>query len=96
MIITYDKTYKVAGTGINWKLYSDVGFKDSLIVHQLLSFVKENPMIGFSKIAGELRKQYQNKKVRSRCSIVGNSDRIEIIVKGVFPRFYIERNICYK
>jgi len=92
-IVTYIKgPYKEVKSQSNWILYSDVGIKDSLIISQLLNVVKQNLNTPFEDLYSLLKESYKNKTVRSSCSIYQTTNRIEIINRGIFPRFYIELN----
>lgn len=97
MIATYNKTYKQLKKGNEWEFFSDVNLlKDSNIVHQLESVVLINLHLSFDEIHSKLKEEYKNKTVRSKCVIYKSDDIIEVIVKGVFPRFYIKKNRSLK
>lgn len=93
MIITYEKSYRPELDGNGWKLYSDVTFKDSAIIYRLYSVAVNNEKLSFDDLYERLREEYRNKTFKSRCEITKDNDRIEVIVKGVFPRFYIQKEI---
>ena len=96
MVVTYNKTYRPAKEGNGWELFSDVSFKDSLIVWQLESVVLRNLHLSFDGMYLKLKEEYKTKTVRSRCVIDKNDDSIEVIVSGVFPRFYIKKKSSFK
>lgn len=89
MQITYEKNYRKKCSGEDWDLMSDVGRKDSLIVYQLEKVAEKHTHLSFDEMAGLLRDYYKNRDVRSRCDIYEVDGRVEVVVKGVFPRFYI-------
>lgn len=91
MMITYEKGYRFNAAGNGWALYSDDKKNETLIVHQLRQFVLTNQMLTFDELYKGLKKQYRNKTVRSNCSIDICGERIEVTVRGVFPRFYITK-----
>jgi len=91
MVITYNKSYGESRKGIDWILYQDLKFKDSLIIWNLFNFVKANTGMTFDNLYESLKIQYKNKTVKSRCVIECDENRIEILTKGTFPRFYITR-----
>lgn len=92
MIITYNKTYRESVQGIDWQLFSCVSFKDSLIISELEGAVIQNSDTPFDELYNKLKGVYKNRTVKSRCDISKDETRIEVTVKGVFPRFYIEKN----
>ena len=96
MVVTYNKTYRQAKKGNGWELFTDVSFKDSNIVWQLESVVLANLHLPFDEIYLKLREEYKSKKVKSRCVIDKIDNRIEVIVRGVFPRFYIKKTSSFK
>ena len=91
MKVTYDKKYQQTISGPDWKLYTDVNSKDSLIVHNLLKIAKTQEKTPFNRMYAILHAAYEHKTVRSSCDIsyVPETGRLEITTKGVFPRFYI-------
>lgn len=91
MVITYNKTYREAAVGKGWKLYSCVSFKDSSIINILYNIVLKNTDVSFDQIYTSLKENYKHKTAKSRCEISHNNGRIEVTVKGVFPKFYIEK-----
>lgn len=91
MTITYEKNYRKKCDGNGWSLMSDVGRKDSLIVHQLEKCVSDNWQMPFEDMYELLKDFYKNRDVRSSCSIYEDENNIEVITKGVFPRFYIQK-----
>lgn len=92
MEIVYNKSYRKSCKGINWTLYEDVEIKDSLIIFHLFNFVKTNEEMLFDDLHEALKLEYKNKTVKSRCVIEKDSNNINILVKGVFPRFYVQKN----
>jgi hypothetical protein len=102
MEITFKKTYRKLdmdgsgefdcnNKGSNWTAYHCVDLKDSAIIHQLLNIVCTNRDVEFDTLYEKLKEHYKNKTVKSRCDIIKDEQRIEVIVKGVFPRFYIQK-----
>jgi hypothetical protein len=91
MIITYNKTYREASTGNGWKLYSCVSLKDSVIINILYNIVLKNTTASFDEIYTSLKENYKHKIAKSRCGITKDNGIIEVTVKGVFPKFYIEK-----
>lgn len=91
MEITFTKTYNKVTYGNGWILYSDVQLKDSKIIWILYHIVIKNTQVTFDEIYPSLKENYNNKTVKSRCDITKDENRIEVTVKGVFPRFYIEK-----
>lgn len=92
MVITYTKSYNEVCEGINWTLYQDIKLKDSLIIWKLFNFVKSNKEMLFEDLYAAVKFEYQTKTVKSRCVIEKDGQNINILVKGVFPRFYIQKN----
>lgn len=93
MIVTYNKTYREVVMGIDWTLFSDTKLhKDSLIVHDLENFVKTHQSTPFILLYDMMKWEYKHKKVKSRCDIQLEDNKIEVTVRGVFPRFYINLN----
>lgn len=89
MTITCEKSYRKVCEGNGWECMSDVGIKDSLIVHALLNTVKSNTDKTYDEVLSIIKLRYASRKERSKCSIYDN-DRIEICTKSIiFPRFYI-------
>lgn len=91
MEVTYTKHYRIIEDAPGLKIYSDVDFKDSLIVWQLLNIARKEKDKPTEEIYDILKEHYKNKTVRSSCHIIKNGGDIEILTKGVFPRFYIEK-----
>lgn len=88
-VTTTTKSYRGPYEGKGWKMYSDIAFKDCLIVYELHGHCLENPELSFEELHESLKEYYAKKKVRSCCRISKTDDRIEILKRGGFPRFYI-------
>jgi len=71
-----------------FKAYSWATFKDSLIIHQLLSVI-ENSDDKFDNLCAAIKEAYKNRTVKSRCDIYQTEDRLEITTKGVFPKIVV-------
>lgn len=94
MIITYQKTYRESVKGIDWQLFSCTSIlKDTVIIHTLEKIVINNPQLTFEEMFTSLKENYKHKTCKSRCDIYKDDKRIEVIVKGVFPKFYIQKTI---
>lgn len=92
MTITYEKNYQKKCEGNGWVLASVTSMNDSLIIRQLEKCAIDNTHIPFEDMYELLRDFYKNRDVRSSCSIYELGDRIEVIVRGVFPRFFITKS----
>lgn len=92
MTITFEKKYRESTKGVDWQLYSAVSLKDTVIIHTLEQIVINNPQVTFDEIHTSLVSNYKHRTAKSRCDINKDGDRIEVIVKGVFPKFYIVKS----
>ena len=91
MIISYNKNYRPKGEGPDWELFSDVGFKDTLIISKLESIALEHKDKSFDDVVAILRGYYKNKTERSSARLISYKGGFEVIKRGVFPRFYIQK-----
>lgn len=94
MTITYERNYQKKTEGPDWELLSDVGSKDSAIIHALEAFAIMNRQMCFSGMYDLLRSRYARRMERSRCTIVENTDwgTVEVCGKSlIFPRFSIKK-----
>ncbi len=87
-----DGKFNCNNQGKNWAAYHCVDLKDIHIIHKLLNIVVVNKDVDFDTLYEKMEEHYKSKTVKSRCYIMKDEQRIEVIVKGVFPKFYIEKD----
>ena len=94
MRVNYTAKYTpgpVAKSG-EWKAFRRYKHNDTLIIDHLWKVVKESTDLTFEDLYRKIKEAYRTTAIRSICSIsTPTPDDIEVIVKGVFPKFYITR-----